>query len=92
MARLWKTPKDPEERLDFFINWEDRIEADTIETSVWTVDSGSVEIDEDDIIGDITSVWLTGGELGEICLIRNTITTAAGRIRELTGKLRIQAK
>jgi hypothetical protein len=92
MARLWKAAKDPDERLDFFINWEDRLEGDTIETSVWAVDSGSVEIDEDDVIGDITSVWLTGGVLGETCQVRNTITTTEGRIRELTGKLRIQAK
>lgn len=93
---LWP-PKDPEEILDYELDWTDRLESETIASSLWAIESGTVEILEDapheqEITGAVTKLWLSGGTLGESCIITNTILTSANRTREFSAKVKIKAK
>lgn len=95
MAESWPF-KDPEEILDYRMDWTDRLEdSETITVSVWEVIEGSVEMEASpapSIAGSTTKVWLSGGTLGETCIVTNHITTSTGREREFSGKLKIKAK
>lgn len=93
--------KDPEEILDYTVDWTLRLEGgEIIVSSVWTVASGTVVIGDGsgspapsvDVAGLIAKFWAEGGTLDETNLITNHIVTSAGREREFTGKLKIKAK
>lgn len=96
MAKSWVTPKDPDERLDYFINWEARLDGDTIDDSDWSLDASAdpddLVIDEVTVDGDKTYVWFTGGTVGQTYEVLNRITTVGGRIMDQTMKLKIKAK
>lgn len=91
--------KDPDDILDYSLDWSEQMEIDTDTISAYEViiEQGTVEVD--DSLGHGTSfddtstlVWLTGGTAGEECLVVNRITTAEGRQYDHTRKLRIKEK
>lgn len=93
MALSWP-PKDPDEVLDYQIDWSERLNGDTISTSTWTIsgtDSLLVE-DSNEISGDLSIVWLSAGTLGKKYTLTNRITTAAGRTMDQSVNLRIKTK
>lgn len=95
MAIKWPA-KDPDERLDYTIDWTDWFGAidgagDSISTSEWTVPSGLTK-HTDDIDGLKTTVWLSGGTANESYSVLNHIVTAAGRIAERTVILPVKSK
>jgi hypothetical protein len=91
MSSLTWPPKDPDEVLDFIVDWADRIESDTISTSAWTVPSGITK--NSDTHGDTTTtIWLSGGTLGDTYEFNNRIVTAGGRTMDQTVKLKIKTK
>jgi hypothetical protein len=78
--------KDPDEVLDYRINWSRTLEAapassDTISTSSWAVTSG-ITVDSDSNTTTTATVFLSGGTAGVCYTITNTITTAGGRTFE----------
>lgn len=84
--------KDPDEVLDYHIDWSDRLDTgDTIVTSTWTVPTG-ITLDDDDQTTTTTTVWLSSGTLATTYEILNRIVTAAGRTMDQTVKLKIKAK
>ncbi len=90
--------KDPDEVLDYQFDWADaddpRLETgETLLTSDFSVVSGDVVIDSDDFVGTgLTTVWLSGGTTGTVCIIRNLVTTSGGRTYDAAAKLRIRSK
>jgi len=85
--------KDPDEVLDYKVSWADVLEAsETIATSLYLLVQGTVVFDSDDIIGESTLVWISGGTLNERCIITNRITTSLGRTYDATMRLRIGSK
>lgn len=99
--------KDPQEILDYEIDWgTDRLEdSEEIVTSEWAVASGTVDVldtaphqpivvahEETGRPASVSRCWLSGGTLGETCTVTNTITTTAERTRELSGRVKIKAK
>ncbi len=87
----WPQAKDPDDIADYQMDWSNRLEeGETLETSTFTVVQGSVEIDSQDFNGGLTTVWLSGGTAGEVCLIRNRVTTDQGRQWDNTGRLRVR--
>lgn len=70
--------KDPDEVLDYRLDWTDRLAGDTISTSVWAAESG-ITIDSDVHDDTAATVWVSGGTHGTTYRMTNTITTAAGR-------------
>lgn len=85
--------KDPNEVLDYQVDWGTNIlqAGETIITSVFLVESGDVTIDSDDVVGGLTTVWLSGGTDGTRCKITNRITTSDGRVYDRTRTLRIRS-
>jgi hypothetical protein len=90
--------KDPNEVLDYQIDWADddypRLEDDeTLVTSDFSVVEGDVEIDTETFVATgLTTVWLSGGTSGTRCIILNRIVTSAGRTYDQSVKLRIRNK
>jgi len=75
--------KDPDEVLDYSIDWSTWLGEDTISTSEWTVPAG---ITEDSDSNDTTSatIWLSGGTAGVKYSLVNEIVTAGGRTANRT--------
>jgi hypothetical protein len=89
----WK-PKDPDERSDYSVDWTKRLAGDTIASSTFETVTGDVVVEPstDSFTDTATTVWLTGGTLGETCEVLNRIETAAGRIWDSTQRIKIKAK
>lgn len=80
-------PKDPAATLDYGCDWTDWLDGDTIPVtspagaSSWDVPAGLTREAESNT-EQITTVWISGGTLGERYTITNRITTAANRTDE----------
>ena len=83
--------KDPDEVLDYQIDWTDRLAGDTIASSAWTVPSGLTK-ESDSNTTTTTTVWLSSGTLAEDYEVLNRITTTGGRTMDQTVKLRVRTK
>ena len=96
MLLTWP-PKDPNDRLDYKLDWSVWLAAetnDTIETSEWfiaVIGPGTATLvkDSDDNTTTSTSIWLSGGSVGQIYLITNRITTAGARIKDQSARFKI---
>lgn len=83
---------DPEDLLDYGIDYEDWLNGDTISTSTWTVPDGLDEVDSQIVSNKIAYVWLdvdADASAGDYTLV-NKIVTAGGR--NLTMRLLINVK
>lgn len=94
--KSWPLPKDPDDICDYQFDWSDRLEdGETIASSTFTVDEGTVEVDETTnppaIDGSLTTFWLSGGTDGQTCIITNRIVTSEGRQYDATARLRIKS-
>ncbi len=83
--------KTPDEIKDYSLDWSKDIGSDTIPnnaSSTWSVSPSSAAISASSINnGTLTSVWITGGVVGQVYHVKNCIVTAAGR--ELTKVFRL---
>lgn len=87
---IWPT-KDPDEVLDYQIDWSARLNSDTISTSVWTVPDGITGATQSNTTTS-TTLWLSGGTDGSSYDILNRITTAGGRTMDQTVRIAIAEK
>jgi hypothetical protein len=92
-------PKDPDEVLDYQIDWADeekgpRLETgETLLTSVWTVFSGDVVIDSSEFVSTgLSTVWLSAGTAGTAAIMRNRVTTSEGRTYDYAARVRVRSK
>lgn len=90
MALSWPD-KDPDEVLDYRLNWSARLAGDTIVSSTWTVPSGITK-DSDENTTTATTIWLSGGTLKANYALMNRIVTAAGRTMDQTVEIRVSTK
>lgn len=84
--------KDPNEVLDYTIDWTSRlIGSDTVSSVVWTVPSG---ITKDSQSNDTTKavIWLSGGSNTRTYPITCQVTTASGRVMEQSVTLKLAEK
>lgn len=107
MSKSWPF-KDPNEVLDYVVNWTPRIEpGDSIQSVTHTVVSGDVVIDDEDfdnagttptddpdfpIAVNTTVVWLSSGTIGTPQEILSRVVTVGGRTMDQTVKLKIKSK
>jgi len=91
MAKRWDDPKDPDEVLDYVVDWIKPLAGDTILTSTWTLPEG-ITGSQESMTDTTTTIWLTGGTAGKDYGLVNRITTAGGRTREQTCTLRVRTK
>lgn len=76
---IWPS-KDPDEILDYQVDWTARLGDDTIATSVFTLEQDAgLTIDSQSNAAKTATVWLSGGTNGETGWLLNRITTAGGR-------------
>lgn len=87
--------KAPGEKLDYGLDWNAPgfrwLGDDTIAASEWSVGPELTASDESET-DTIATVWLAGGELGDVCAVKNTVTTAAGRIGVRSFRVKVQAR
>lgn len=83
--------KDPNEILDYAIDWSARLGVDTVASSTWTVPTG-LNQQSASFTDTMTVIWLTAGADGAHYEILNRITTAGGRTMDQTVRLRIKEK
>ena len=89
--------KDPDEVLDYTIDWGGSPEApgrtfnDQLVTSIFTVPAGLIKQSETHTLTTAT-VWIAGGTVGTLYEINNRITTVGGRTMDQTVKLQIRVK
>ena len=67
--------KDPEEKWEVEIDWEEILGAESILTSSWASSYAALIVSDDGTSGDVTSVYVSGGTVGVKGRITNTITT-----------------
>jgi hypothetical protein len=95
MAKNWKSPKDPDEVVDYGINWAEdeagnpgRAADDPIASSTWTVPTGIVK-NSDTFDDGSTTIWLSGGTAGQKYRLTNRIVTTGGRTYDQTVVLKV---
>ncbi len=98
MSLRWPK-KDPDEVLDYVLDWLGTSSQpgplygadDTISNSLWVVPAGISK--ESDTFDDGTvTIWLSGGTVGETYEFLNRITTADGRVFDQTVKIYVKEK
>lgn len=76
---IWPS-KDPDEVLDYQVDWSARLGDDTISSSVFTLEQAAgLVIDSQSNAAKTATVWLSGGTTGGTGWLLNRITTAGGR-------------
>lgn len=83
--------KDPNEVLDYQIDWSARLGSDTISTSTWTVPSGITQTTSSST-STTTTIWLSGGTTGTKYTLTNEITTTGGRTMDESVRIRLVDK
>lgn len=90
-AKSWPS-KDPNEVLDYGIDWSPRMTpGETITVSTWQVPDG-LTASTQSYGADNTTIWLSGGAEGEIYTLLNRITTSQGRIYDQSVKIKVKSK
>ena len=91
MILIWPD-KDPQETLDYKLNWRARVPAgDKIVSSVWSSPDGITQ-GANTYSDYVTTLWLSGGTVGETYTFTNTITTEAGRVLEQSVQITVVSK
>lgn len=83
--------KDPDEVLDYVVDWTARLAADTITTSTWIVPIGITDENEEQD-NTTTTIWLSGGTIGITYEFVNRVVTAGGRTMDQSVKLQIKTR
>ena len=87
---LYWPEHDPDEVLDYSVDWTGRIEADPIATSDWTISpDGSLTEDSSAFVGAVATVWLSGGVAGATYVLLNHITTEGGRTLDQSVTIKV---
>lgn len=83
--------KDPDDELDYVVDWSQWLGEDTIVSAAWSISpSGALALERQSETDDKATVWLSGGEVGSTYEVTCQITTAAGRTRSQTTKIKIK--
>jgi len=84
--------KDPQATLDYSFDWAPWLGIDTIVSSNWAVSNSGLSIvpASESFDDTTTTLFLTGGAVGETYEITNTITTNASRTDERTIQIKVR--
>lgn len=85
--------KDPNEILDYTLDWSARLgNEDHIVSSSWVSSSTDVTMTQNSFTDTTSVLWLSGGIARKSYKFTNTITTFKGRTMEQTVGLKIDEK
>ncbi len=91
MSLSWDA-KDPNEVLDYDLNWAARLSGDTIVTSTWLLADGALVIDSEEQSGTATKVWLSGGAEGVSYTLTNRVVTSGNRTMDESVRIKIKSR
>jgi len=81
--------KDPDDRLDYFWDWTEWLNGDTIVSVEFVIPEGLTK--ESQSFDDSTvTLWLSGGVLGESYVVPCTIETVGNRRKTKSGVFILQ--
>jgi hypothetical protein len=86
MPQSWL--KDPDDVLDYMIDWTAWLGTDSIATSTWVVPVGLTKT-TDSHTATTATIWLSGGTANSTYTVTNHIVTAGGRIEDRSLKFRV---
>jgi len=98
MSRIlsWERTKDPDEFVDYTINWANQIGSDTITASSWAYtgdpDSLALVLSNGSFTTTTATIWANGGNDGTRYTLTNHITTFGGRIMEQSVYLTVRSR
>jgi len=81
--------KDPQAKLDYLVDWTQYLGVDTISSSSFSVGAKLTKVSEGND-ASMATVWLSGGAVGDVELVTNTITTTLGRTDERSFFVSVQ--
>lgn len=89
--KLGSKTKGPDDILPFDFEFDQWLEAaDRITEATASVENGSVVVDDVIPAERQVRVWLSGGAIGESCVVRLKVTTLAQMTKEFCLHMRIQ--
>lgn len=88
MIETLRDPKDPQAKLDYYVDWTTWLGEDTIQSSTWTVPNGLVKVSEH-LTGGVATVFVRGGIAGQQYTLTNAIVTVGGRADDRSFILRV---
>jgi hypothetical protein len=88
MATYTWTAKDPDETVDYTVEYAGKFTYDYITASTWSVSSGSgLTVVSNSFTDHTTTVRLSAGTTGVTYVLLNTITTSKGQIFQVSCSL-----
>lgn len=86
--------KDPNAVLDYIVNWATFLGADTIASDSWegTGGPGGITSVLETNSTTASTIWLSGGTLGQKYALTNRIVTAGGRTEDRTIYVKVKEK
>ena len=84
--------KDPDDNLDYSIDWSSWLDDDTISSSAWLFSGVEQGDSANTNTTTSTTVWVKGGTVGRNGTARNRIVTAGGRQKDQTLAFPIREK
>lgn len=81
--------KDPQATLDYCLDWSQWLGTDTLGTATCSAESG-ITISSTSKTTSSATIWLAGGTDGTTYAVKNTVTTAGGRIDERTIAIEVK--
>ena len=84
----------PASNLDYGFDWASGgwlASGETITASVWILDIDLSKSNEQ-VVGGITSAFISGGVVGKVYTITNTITTSFGKIDSRSFRLSVKQR
>lgn len=93
MSTSYLFAKDPDEVLDYDLDWGNQmtLDTDTIASSTWTVPVGITKNSSTNST-TATKIWVSGGTAGQTYALVNEIVTAGGRTFERTVNLKVKER
>jgi len=83
---------DPDETLDYVMDWSSWLGADTISSSAWAISPAGPTLSGQSNTTTTATVFVAGASRGEIYALTNTIATAGGRTAERSVSLRCESR
>jgi hypothetical protein len=86
--------KTPDEIKDYSLDWSKDIGTDIIASggSTWNISPASATLTQSSVAtsGTLTTVWISGGVLGQVYEVKNLIVTTGGRDLSKTFRLLVE--
>ncbi len=83
--------KDPGARLDYRLDWAERLPAGvSIVSSSWSTSPAGLELSQDSLVGSVAVVWVAGGAPGHRYRMVNHVQLSDGASDERTILLRVE--